>query len=222
MSEDDIRIEGTLRGKLVAAKERWAEEGRLLTGEAGDPARDRLPPGQTLALDYPVLDLGIQPHVPLSALRLDVDGLVGHPLSLDHAALMALPQQERVNDIHCVTQWSTYDNRWSGIPVPALLALVAPRAEARFALFEAHDGYTTSLALADFDREANLLAHAWGGAPLSREHVGPLRVVVPHLYFWKSAKWLRRITLAAEDRPGFWEVRGYHHRGDPWAEERYA
>jgi len=222
MNEDDIRIEGALRGKLVAAKERWAEEGRLLTGEAGDPARDRLPPGQTLALDYPVLDLGIQPHVPLSAMRLDVDGLVGHPLSLDHADLMALPQEERVNDIHCVTQWSTYDNRWSGIPVPALLALASPKPEARFALFEAHDGYTTSLALADFNRAANLLAHAWGGAPLTREHGGPLRVVVPHLYFWKSAKWLRRITLAAEDRPGFWEVRGYHHRGDPWAEERYA
>jgi len=127
-----------------------------------------------------------------------------------------------VNDIHCVTQWSRFDCRWEGVPVPVLLALVRPKPEARFVLLHAHDGYTTNLPLADLARAENLVAFRYAGEPLPRRHGGPLRLVVPHLYFWKSPKWLRRMEFLAADKPGFWEVRGYHRRGDPWAEERYA
>jgi DMSO/TMAO reductase YedYZ molybdopterin-dependent catalytic subunit len=135
---------------------------------------------------------------------------------------MALPQQERVNDIHCVTQWSRYDNAWRGVPVRTLLEMARPKDEARLVALTSYDGYTTNLALDDFARDENLFAHSWAGAPLERQHGGPVRLVVPHLYFWKSPKWVTRIELLREDRPGFWEVRGYHHRGDPWMEERYG
>ena len=210
------------RDKLVRTKERWAEEGRLLTGTHGDPERDRLPPGQRLVRDWPVLDLGVQPTVAEHAARLDVDGLVESPVHLSWPELMAIPQETRRNDIHCVTQWSRYDNDWRGIPLRAVLDRARPRPEARFVTMESHDGYTTNLPLADLDRPENLLATHWDGKPLERVHGGPLRLVVPHLYLWKSPKWLRRITLTAEDQPGFWEVRGYHMRGDPWMEERYG
>ncbi|WP_376092145.1 sulfite oxidase-like oxidoreductase [Roseomonas sp. CCTCC AB2023176] len=219
---DDAAPAGTIKDKLVRTKERWAEEGRLLTGTHGDPDRDRLPPGQRLVKDWPVLDLGIQPTVPEAKARLDLDGLVETPLSLSWQDLMAVPQETRRNDIHCVTQWSRYDNYWRGIPVRTLLQRARPKPEARFVAMESHDGYTTNLPLADLDRDENLLATHWDDKPLERVHGGPLRLVVPHLYFWKSPKWLRRITLIAEDKPGFWEVRGYHLRGDPWMEERYG
>lgn len=222
MSEDGVTISGSLKEKLVRVKEMWARDGRLLTGSTADPARDRLPPGQTRVAELPVLDLGIQPEVPLSAVHLTLDGLVEEPTTLSWAALQALPQEERVNDIHCVTQWSRFDCRWEGVPVPVLLALVRPKPEARFVLLHAHDGYTTNLPLADLARAENLVAFRYAGEPLPRRHGGPLRLVVPHLYFWKSPKWLRRIEFLAADKPGFWEVRGYHRRGDPWAEERYA
>jgi DMSO/TMAO reductase YedYZ molybdopterin-dependent catalytic subunit len=219
---DDVKIEGALREKLVRVKEMWARDARLITGQIADPARDRLPPGQTLVTELPVLDLGIQPEVPLSAASLTLDGLVEEPVTLTWAALQALPQEERVNDIHCVTQWSRYDCHWEGVPLPALLALVKPKPEARFVVLHAHDGYTTNLPLSDLDRRENLIAFLYGGRPLERQHGGPLRLVVPHLYFWKSPKWLKRIQFVAEDKPGFWEVRGYHMRGDPWREERYG
>jgi DMSO/TMAO reductase YedYZ molybdopterin-dependent catalytic subunit len=222
MSEDGVTISGSLKEKLVRVKEMWARDGRLLTGSTADPARDRLPPGQTRVAELPVLDLGIQPEVPLSAVHLTLDGLVEEPTTLSWAALQALPQEERVNDIHCVTQWSRFDCRWEGVPVPVLLALVRPKPEARFVLLHAHDGYTTNLPLADLARAENLVAFRYAGEPLPRRHGGPLRLVVPHLYFWKSPKWLRRMEFLAADKPGFWEVRGYHRRGDPWAEERYA
>jgi DMSO/TMAO reductase YedYZ molybdopterin-dependent catalytic subunit len=221
-SEDGVTISGSLKEKLVRVKEMWARDGRLLTGTTAHPARDRLPPGQTRVAELPVLDLGIQPEVPLSAVHLTLDGLVEEPTTLSWAALQALPQEERVNDIHCVTQWSRFDCRWEGVPVPVLLALVRPKPEARFVLLHAHDGYTTNLPLEDLARAENVVAFRYAGEPLPRRHGGPLRLVVPHLYFWKSPKWLRRIEFLAADRPGFWEVRGYHRRGDPWAEERYA
>jgi DMSO/TMAO reductase YedYZ molybdopterin-dependent catalytic subunit len=172
--------------------------------------------------DFPVLDLGVQPDVAPDRYRLRVEGLVAAPLRLTLEEFLALPQARRTNDIHCVTQWSRYDNRWDGVPVTELLALARPKAEARFVSLTSYDGYTTNLAMEDFARPENLIAHAWEGAPLERKHGGPLRLVVPHLYFWKSPKWLTRVELLREDRPGFWEVRGYHNRGDPWMEERYG
>ncbi len=213
--------EGRLNEKLVEAKQAWARRGRLLTGNTADPARDRLPPGQTLVRDWPVLDLGIQPNVAAATFRLDIDGAVENRVSLSLAELMAMPQAESLSDIHCVTQWSRYDNRWTGIPARALLERVRPMPDAKHLVFHAHDGYTTNIRLDQFDQPDVLLVHGWEGKPLSRQHGGPLRVVVPGLYFWKSAKWVRRIQFTISDRPGFWEVRGYHNNADPWTEQRY-
>ncbi len=213
---------GARHDKLVATKERWALEGRLLTGAAADPARECLPPGQTLARGWPVLDLGQQPDVSPRKFRLDVDGAVRRPLSLAWDAFKALPRVERISDIHCVTQWSRYDNRWEGVAARALLAMVEPKEEARHVVFHSHDGYTTNVRLDQFDQPDVLLADTWDGTPLAREHGGPLRVVIPHLYFWKSAKWVRRVEILIAHRAGFWEQRGYHDNGDPWREERYS
>lgn len=220
--EDDVPLTGKVRDKLVEAKQGWARDGRLLTGTTSTPERDRLPPGQRLVNDFPVLDLGVQPDVNRANFRLRVEGLCAAPLRLTLDEFMALPQQERVNDIHCVTQWSRYDNLWQGVPVLDLLAMARVKDEARFVSLTSYDGYTTNLAMEDFARPENLFAHSWAGAPLERQHGGPVRLVVPHLYFWKSPKWITRVELLREDRPGFWEVRGYNNRGDPWMEERYA
>jgi len=223
MAKDGERgLIGAIRDKLIARKQDWAREGRLLTGTAGARGLDRLPPGQRVVRDWPVLDLGVQPAIPRERFRLIVDGAVEAPAVLDWDGLMALPQSESLSDIHCVTAWSRYDNRWSGVRAADLLAAVKPRPEARFVLLQSSDGYTTNVPLAAFADDDVMLAHSWDGAALDRRHGGPLRVVIPKLYFWKSAKWVRRITLAAEDRPGFWETRGYHNRGDPWMEERYG
>jgi DMSO/TMAO reductase YedYZ molybdopterin-dependent catalytic subunit len=223
MAEDDaVPLTGKVKDKLIEAKRGWAREGRLLTGTHGDPLADRLPPGQRLVQDFPVLDLGVQPDVNRANWRLRVEGLVAAPVRLTLDEFLALPQVERFNDIHCVTQWSRYDNDWQGVAVRTLLAMARPKDEARFVALTSYDGYTTNLAIEDFDRAENLFADAWAGAPLERRHGGPVRLVVPHLYFWKSPKWVTRIELLREDRPGFWEVRGYHNRGDPWMEERYG
>jgi len=220
--EDEPSLLGAIRQKLVETKRGWARDGRLLTGMQGDPAMDRLPPGQRLVTDFPVLDLGVQPDVNRDNWRLRIEGLCRAPLRLTLTEFLALPQAEHANDIHCVTQWSRYDNTWNGVPVMHLLALARPKDEARFVALTSYDGYTTNLAMEDFARPENLFAHAWEGAALERIHGGPVRLVVPHLYFWKSPKWIARIELLRVDRPGFWEVRGYSNRGDPWKEERYA
>lgn len=215
-------IFGAIRGKLIARKQDWAREGRLLTGTHGTREVDRLPPGQRPVRDWPVLDLGVQPDIPRDKFRLILDGAVETPMVLDWGGLLALPQSESVSDIHCVTAWSRFDNRWSGVRARDLLAAVKPRPEVRHVLFQSSDGYTTNVPLAAFADDDVMLAHGWDGTGLDRRHGGPLRVVIPKLYFWKSAKWVRRITFAAEDQPGFWETRGYHNHGDPWQEERYG
>jgi DMSO/TMAO reductase YedYZ molybdopterin-dependent catalytic subunit len=220
--EDAVPLTGKVKDKLIETKQGWAREGRLLTGQHGDPERDRLPPGQRLVRDWPVLDLGVQPDVDPAKWRLRIEGLVAAPVRLTLDEFMALPQSDRFNDIHCVTQWSRYDNRWQGVPVKDLLAMARPKDEARFVSLTSYDGYTTNLSMDDFARDENLFAHSWEGERLERQHGGPVRLVVPHLYFWKSPKWVTRVELLREDRPGFWEVRGYHNRGDPWMEERYG
>ena len=213
---------GDFNEKLTAATQAWARAGRLLTGKTVPDKEMRLPPGQRLVTNWPVLDLGVQPHVPTETWRLDVDGAVANPVGLDWAQFMDLPQAEDQSDIHCVTQWSRYDNRWQGVKTSVLLALVQPRPEARHVILHSHDGYTTNLLLAHFAEDDCLVAHSHDGVPLTREHGAPARVIVPRYYFWKSAKWIKRIEISAVDRPGFWEVRGYHNVGDPWIEERYG
>jgi DMSO/TMAO reductase YedYZ molybdopterin-dependent catalytic subunit len=208
--------------KLTRTKEKWAREGRFLTGKITRPDDQRLPPGQHLTKDWPVLDLGVAPPVSRERWRLDVYGAIGTPLFWTYAEFAAQKQATFTSDIHCVTTWSRYDNQWEGLATRELLAACQPRDDARFVVLHCHDGYTTNLALEDFAAEDALLAHSWSGEPLSGEHGGPVRLVVPHLYFWKSAKWLQAIEFLTDDAPGFWEVRGYHNRGDPWAEQRYS
>jgi DMSO/TMAO reductase YedYZ molybdopterin-dependent catalytic subunit len=208
--------------KLTRTKEKWALEGRFLTGKITRPEDQRLPPGQHLTKDWPVLDLGVVPPVSRERWRLDVYGAIENPVFWTFAEFTAQKQAQFTSDIHCVTSWSRYDNEWEGLATRELLAACQPREDARFVVLHSHDGYTTNLALDDFAAEDALLAHSWSGEPLSDEHGGPVRLVVPHLYFWKSAKWLQAIEFLTEDAPGFWEVRGYHNRGDPWAEQRYS
>lgn len=220
-SDAKVTILGRIKEKLIERKEEWAREGRLLTGATAAPEQ-RLPPGQRLVRDWPVLDLGVQPDVPVARFRLDIDGAVGRKASLSWEEFLALPQEESVCDIHCVTQWSRYDNHWRGVAASSIVALVAPAPEVRHVIFHSHDGYTTNVRFDQFDQPDVFLVHQWEGKPIPRQHGGPLRMLIPRLYFWKSAKWLRRIEFAADDHPGFWEVRGYHNNADPWLEERYS
>lgn len=208
--------------KLTRSKQRWASERKFITDADATTTQDRLPPGQHLVRDWPVLDLGRQPDVSLDRWRLHVRGLVARPLTLDWAAFQALPQGTRRSDIHCVTTWSRYDNDWTGVATQALLDAVEPRDEAHFVMLHGYDGYTTNVPLEDFAAPDAMIAHGWQGQALSRPHGGPARVIIPHLYFWKSAKWISAIEFLGSDRPGFWEVNGYHMRGDPWAEQRYS
>jgi DMSO/TMAO reductase YedYZ molybdopterin-dependent catalytic subunit len=213
-----------MKDRLIATKERWATEGRGQRGSerAGATADTRLPPGQRLVTSWPVLDIGITPSIAPERWSLEVSGLVRRPVLFDLDIFGALPQTAMRSDIHCVTSWSRFDNDWLGVAAKDLLVDVEPLSGARFVLFEAYDGYTTNLPLNSFAAEDVLLATHWQGAPLTREHGGPVRVVVPQHYFWKSAKWVSRIHFAAEDKPGFWEVRGYHNFADPWDEQRYS
>jgi DMSO/TMAO reductase YedYZ molybdopterin-dependent catalytic subunit len=211
-----------MRANSLRSKQRWADEAKFLTGQVSRPDDTRLPPGQHLVKNWPVLDLGRQPDMSRERWRLKIRGLVERPVTLDWAGFMALPQKTVRSDIHCVTTWSRYDNDWTGVTTQDLLEAVEPRREAGFELLHGYDGYTTNLPLADFAAAGALLAHSWQGKPLTRDHGGPVRLVVPHLYFWKSAKWIAAIDVLGKNKPGFWEVNGDHMRGDPWAEERYS
>lgn len=222
MSERDDRGGLPADSKLTATKRRWAEARKFITGRVVRPEDQRLPPGQHLTNDWPVLDLGQTPNVPLDHWRLDVTGSVEHPLSLDWQQLLQLPQSREVTDIHCVTTWSRYDNEWQGVSTHDLLDAAMPKPDATHVTLSSYDGYTTNVPLDDFAAPNAMLVHTWQGKPLTREHGGPLRLVIPHLYFWKSAKWLQKIEFMTADKPGFWEVNGYHMRGDPWAEQRYS
>jgi DMSO/TMAO reductase YedYZ molybdopterin-dependent catalytic subunit len=208
--------------KLTITKRKWADEGKFLTGRHARPETDRLPPGQHLVKNWPVLDLGQQPSVSTAQWKLEVHGFVNNPVTLDWAAFRALPQTDMLSDIHCVTTWSRYDNNWKGVSTRDFLDLVDPTEQATAVMLTSYDGYTTNLLLSDFSSPDAIIVTDWEGAPLSEEHGGPVRLVVPHLYFWKSAKWLKRIDFNGMDHAGFWEKNGYHMRGDPWAEERYS
>ena len=208
--------------KLTRSKQRWAEDAKFLTGQVSRPEDERLPPGQHLVKNWPVLDLGRQPDVSRERWRLKIGGLVQRPVTLDWAGFMALPQRTTRSDIHCVTTWSRYDNDWTGVKVRDLFDMIGVKEEAGFVMLHSSDGYTTNLPLMDFAAPDAILATHWMGQPLTRAHGGPMRAVIPHLYFWKSAKWLNRIDLLPGDQAGFWERNGYHMYGDPWREQRYG
>lgn len=216
MSQED-----NFNQKLVDAKKQWAREGRLLTGQQANPDQDRLPPGQKLVTDWPILDLGKKPHVRLEDWRLMVDGAVTTPVSWNWQTFNDQPQSSLISDIHCVTQWSRYDNRWKGVSSQHLADVVQPLKDARYVLLHAYDGYVTNVKIEHFLAPYSLVAHSWEKAPLTLDHGGPARMIIPSLYLWKSAKWLSRIEFSLYDIKGFWEKLGYHNRGDPWKEERY-
>jgi DMSO/TMAO reductase YedYZ molybdopterin-dependent catalytic subunit len=190
--------------------------------EVRAPDRPRLPPGQVVTRKWPVLHYGTVPKVDLAKWRFTVSGAVDQPFAISWEELQALPRQQTPCDIHCVTRWSRYDNLFEGVPVQLLLQRAGVKPQARYALVHAEQGFTTNLPLSDLDRPENLLALSHDGEPLPPEHGGPVRLLVPHLYLWKSAKWIRGIECLEEDVPGFWEENGYHMRGDPWQEERYG
>ena len=212
-----------LREKYIAAKQKWAEKqkARGFIPHA-TAATDRLPPGQTLTSGFPVLDLGAKPEIAIEQWTLTLDGLVGKPAGLTWAQFNALPQVEDVSDFHCVTSWSKYDCHWGGVAFTTLYELVQPKPEAAFVYFTSYDGYSTNVPLEQCLDADVLVATRFAGQPLAREHGGPARVIIPKLYTWKGAKFVQGITFLAQDKLGFWEVRGYSNRADPWKEERYA
>ncbi len=199
----------------------FGERGKRRASALGiDP--DRLPPGQSPTLKWPVLSVGATPRVDRSQWILSIDGAVQEPYVLSWEGLLAEPQTDWTGDIHCVTRWSKFGMAWRGVSVRTLLERARPRPEATHLLAHAYGGYTTNLPLSDVLDHPAFIAHQAEGRPLEPDHGGPARLLVPHLYLWKSAKWVNRLEVIEGDRLGFWEENGYHHRGDPWREERYS
>ncbi|MFI6476725.1 sulfite oxidase-like oxidoreductase [Nonomuraea sp. NPDC050663] len=180
---------------------------------------DRLPPGQYETHDFPVLSAGPTPYISVDEWEFTIDAEDGARHTWSWQDLMALPKSTPHVDIHCVTRWSKFDTDWAGISLDVLLEDVESAAE--YALVTSYGGYTTNLPLEDLIDGKAWIAYAFDGRPLTPEHGGPARLLVPHLYFWKSAKWVRGIRLLDQDEPGFWETAGYHNYGDPWREQRY-
>ena len=182
----------------------------------------RVPPGQRLTPGFPVLTYGPTPTVDRRLWRLRVFGLVEEERAWTWDEFMALPQTTITCDIHCVTTWSKLDTTWTGVRLLDVLREVRPKPEARFVMQHSYGGYTTNTPLAALSEPEALLAHTFDGRPLPPDHGGPMRLVLPKLYFWKSAKWIAGLEFMAEDCLGFWELNGYHNDADPWKEERYA
>ena len=209
---------------VVKAKEAIARKGKAAGIGSGSvqSARDRLPPGQKLVSnDWPLLDLGIRPEISTADWTLEITG-AAEAGSFNWDEFNALPQSKLVTDFHCVTTWSIYDAEVEGVLWQDLLAVIQLQSDASHALFHSYDGYTTNLPLEELGKKNVCIIHSFGGKPLTREHGGPVRMWLPHLYGWKSAKWVKKIEFLTADKPGFWEVRGYHNHGDPWLEERFS
>jgi DMSO/TMAO reductase YedYZ molybdopterin-dependent catalytic subunit len=185
-----------------------------------DAAPGRIPPGQYVTPDFPVLSAGPTPSVGLDKWRFEITGEVDAPHAWTWQELQALPAEDVTVDIHCVTKWSKLDTSWRGVSVDTLLKDIPTVAE--FVVAHSYGGYTTNLPLEDVTGGKAWIAYTYDGQPLDPEHGGPARLLVPHLYFWKSAKWVRGLELLEQDQPGFWEGYGYHNYGDPWLEQRYA
>jgi DMSO/TMAO reductase YedYZ molybdopterin-dependent catalytic subunit len=182
----------------------------------------RIPPGQYLTTDFPVLSAGPTPRTPLDRWSFSIQGLVREPVTWTWDELLELPDREWVVDISCVTKWTKLDMRWRGVSVDTLLERVELGPTASYLIAFSDGGYTTNLPISDVLNGQAFVAWEYDGAPLAPEHGGPARLVVPGRYFWKSAKWLRGFRIEAQDQPGFWESLGYHNRGDQWLEERYS
>ena len=206
---------------ITGRGERLIEVGIISRGFSGRGRRDdsgRVPPGQYVTDDFPVLSAGPTPHTPLGEWSFAIHG-GAEPVQWTWDEFRALPSETVTKDIHCVTKWSKFDTEWEGVSVDTLLENVEH--DAAFGIAFCDGGYTTNLPLEDLTGGKAWVAFAYDGEPLDPEHGGPARLLVPHLYFWKSAKWIRGLTLMPANDPGFWEQHGYHIHGDPWEEERY-
>lgn len=184
-------------------------------------AANRLPPGQYIAPDFPVLSAGPTPRTPLDQWSFTIEGLVREPVKWSWEEFLELPSRTFTVDIHCVTKWSKLDTRWSGVSIDTLFEHIDLAPEAKYVTAYCDGGYTTNLPLEEMINGQAFVAYQYDDKPLAPEHGGPARLVVPHLYFWKSAKWIRGLNLMEKDKPGFWESLGYNNHGDPWKEERY-
>jgi DMSO/TMAO reductase YedYZ molybdopterin-dependent catalytic subunit len=202
-----------------AAVDRARAKGELGTHTATE---DRLPPGQYLTTKFPVLDLGYKPPIKREDFTLPVTGEVENPVTLDWKGLTELPSAEIALDFHCVTRWSQYDIKWRGVLFTTICDFVMPLPSAEYVLQYGRDGYSTNVSMEEMLRPDVMLASELEGGEIPLEHGGPVRVIVPHLYAWKGSKFLNGIVFSPVDRPGFWEVRGYHNHGDPWTEERFG
>lgn len=212
--------------KLIAKKEEWAKAKRGLVEDGvvqDHRARgNRLPPGQHLSKGWPVLDLGIHPDLPPDKWTLTVSGLIEHPFTWTWEQFLAQPQIELVTDFHCVTTWSTFDNVWKGVLFRHIMQIAVLKPEARFVYCTGYDNYSTNLPLEACDDDDVLLIHSWNGNSLPKEHGGPVRMHIPKRYAWKGSKWIKEIIFLENDKPGYWEVRGYSSTALPWEEDRYA
>lgn len=189
----------------------------------GGADEGRLPPGQARVMSWPVLTYGPTPHVDTKTWSITLDGAVNKPITLNWEEFNQIGKTILKTDIHCVTRWSRLDMPWEGVSLDDLIGLAGGlTAEAKFMVASTIEGYTTNLPVRDVINNQALVATMADNEPLSAEHGGPARLFVPHLYFWKSAKWVQRLTFTSHDHPGFWEVNGYHNYGDPWKEERYS
>src|SRR5712691_10763092 len=200
--------------------EKFVTRGFVGRRESAGADAKRIPPGQHLTKDFPVLSAGPTPRTPLTSWTFRIEGLVREPAQWNWADFLKLPAQDFVKDISCVTKWTKLDTRWRGVSVDILFEHVDLDRRAAFATAFSDGGYTTNLPLPDLINGRAFVAYEYDGKPLAPEHGGPARLVVPHLYFWKSAKWVRGLRLVERDELGFWESLGYHARGDPWKEER--
>jgi len=205
--------------KLIAGKIAIAKKGNK-PGKVSDNVR--IPPGQKQVDNFPILDMGIKPEIPLDKWQLKVFGLVEKELRLDWESFQTLNHITDVSDFHCVTRWSQLDMDWQGVRARDILQMAMPLDTAKFATMHGYDGYTTNLPLEALLDDDVLIAHSVLGTPLTRDHGGPVRMVVPKRYAWKGAKWLKAIELHEHDRRGFWEVRGYHNEAFPFEEQRFS
>jgi DMSO/TMAO reductase YedYZ molybdopterin-dependent catalytic subunit len=205
--------------KMIEAKVALAKRGAKPSRASDNPS---IPPGQKQVHDFPVLDIGLAPDVSPSSWNLRVFGLVERELDFSWKTFNDLPQSGLTTDFHCVTRWSQLDMNWRGVSAREVIMRAQPREDAAYVTLHGADEYTTNLPLEALLDDDVILAHGVLGKPLAPEHGGPVRLVVPKRYAWKSAKWLTGIEFHAEDRPGFWEVRGYHNDADPWKEERFS
>src|SRR3989338_1762131 len=225
--------ENVIRSKMKRAQDkrgvlRTLSGGKIHEGEitGSGPAylhgMPKLPPGQPEVPNWPVLDLGIQPDIPLSQWKLEIKGEVENPFTLNWKEFMALPRVKDISDFHCVTSWSRMDNHWEGVRFKTLAEKAKLKSAAKYVYMTGYDGYSVNLKLAEAMDEDVLLVHTWEGRPLPKKHGGPVRMITPRKYAWKGSKWIKEIIFLPEDQLGFWELRGYSNTAEPWDDDRYA